>query len=70
MRLGLWITKGILKPSSYGTLPCVTTVLVEALAVVTENYEDRVFVQPQLLVLIDEAFEEVVLIAEGVEVAV
>src|SRR5918998_2414997 len=37
------------------------TVLAEALAVVTVDHEDGVLVEPKLLVLIDEVFQEDVL---------
>jgi hypothetical protein len=45
-------------------------VLAEGLPVVAENNKDRVLVEPEILVLIEEALQEDVLEADGVEVAV
>jgi hypothetical protein len=45
-------------------------VLAEALAVVAEDHEDRVLVQTQLLVLVEEVLQKVVLVADGVQVLV
>src|SRR5215207_4836475 len=47
-----------------------TTVLAEALPMVPEDDEDRVVVEPKLLVLIEEVLQEDILKPKAVEVAV
>src|SRR3954468_20577141 len=47
-----------------------TSVLSEALPMVAKDDEDRIVVEPQFLVLVEEVLEEDVLEAEAVEVAV
>src|SRR5918911_5670254 len=48
----------------------VTAMLSEALAVISVHDEDGIFIEPKLLVLIDEVLDEEVLVADAVEVTV
>src|SRR5215203_6069558 len=48
----------------------VAAVLAEAITMVAEYDEDRILVEPQLLVLLDEVLQKEVQVVDGVEVAV